>query len=293
VETVPGSQWSYSGGGYTVMQLLAEEITGQPFPAWMRSTVLEPLQMERSTFEQPLPARYAEEAATAHHGDGRPIDGKWHTYPEMAAAGLWTTPSDLARFVMEISASHAGKSNRILSRESTRAMLTPVLNNHGLGPRVENSGETLQFNHAGGNAGFRCFMVGYPGLEQGAVVMTNGDNGDMLMMEIIRGIARAYGWPNFHQSEKTIVPVDSGIYPRYEGEYRLVNFPENGVLIRNEDDRLVMESLPDGVCYEMHAETETRFFLEEQEETFDFAMDAEGRASALMVASQWRLEKVK
>jgi hypothetical protein len=73
----------------------------------------------------------------------------------------------------------------------------------------------------------------------------------------------------------------------------LVNFPENGVRIRSEDDRLVMESLPDSVCYEMYAETETRFFLEEQEETFDFTMDADGKVSALMVASQWRLEKVK
>lgn len=293
VETVPGSQWSYSGGGYTVMQLLVEDVTGLSFPAWMRSTVLEPLQMGHSTFEQPLPAQYAEEAAMAHHGDGRPIEGKWHTYPEMAAAGLWTTPSDLARFVMEISASHAGKSNRILTLESTHAMLTPILNNHGLGPRVENTGEALQFNHAGGNAGFRCFMVGYPHLKQGAVIMTNGDNGDVLMMEVMRGIARAYGWPNFHQSEKIIVPVDAGIYPRYEGEYRLVDSPQNGVLIRSEDGRLVMESLPDGVCYELHAETETHFFLEEQEETFDFTMDADGRVSALMVASLWKLEKVK
>jgi CubicO group peptidase (beta-lactamase class C family) len=293
VETAPGSQWSYSGGGYTVMQLLVEDMTGQPFPGWMRSTALEPLQMEHSSFEQPLPAQYAGEAATAHHGDGRPIDGKWHTYPEMAAAGLWTTPSDLARFIMELSASHAGKSNRVLSRESTRAMLTPVLNNHGLGPRVENAGEALQFNHAGGNAGFRCFMVGYPGLEQGAVVMTNGDNGGILMLEVVRSIARAYGWPDFHQSEKVIVPVDAAIRHRYEGEYRLVNSPADGVLVRIEDDRLVMESLPDGVCYEMHAETETRFFLEEQEETFDFVMDADGRVSALMVASQWKLEKVK
>src|SRR5512139_1842453 len=117
VETAPGSQYSYSGGGYTVMQLLVEDVTGLPFPAWMRSTVLDPLQMGHSTFEQPLPAHYAEEAATAHYGDGRPIDGKWHTYPEMAAAGLWTTPSDLARFIMELSASYTGKTNRVLSRE--------------------------------------------------------------------------------------------------------------------------------------------------------------------------------
>jgi CubicO group peptidase (beta-lactamase class C family) len=293
VEREPGSQWSYSGGGYTVMQLLLEDITGQPFPVFMQSAVLDRLQMEHSTFEQPLPAQYTDEAAAAHRGNGRPIDGKWHTYPEKAAAGLWTTPSDLARFIIELIHSSAGSSNRLLSREMTREMLTPVLNGHGLGPRVETLEDTLQFGHAGGNAGFRCFMVGYPSLEQGVVVMTNGDNGDVLMMEVMRSIARAYGWPHFHPTEKTILPVDPGLYRQYEGEYRLVNFPENGARIRKEDDRLLMESLPDGVNYELHAEAEKRFFLEEQEETFDFVEDEDGQVNTLLVASQWKLERVK
>ncbi|MGE5464289.1 MAG: serine hydrolase domain-containing protein [Syntrophothermus sp.] len=293
VETVPGSQWSYSGGGYIVMQQVLEDITGKPFPALMRSTVLDPLQMEHSTFEQPLPAHHAGEAATAHRGDGLPIDGKWHTYPEMAAAGLWTTPTDLARYVIEIIQSSAGRSNRLLSLEITSEMLTPVLNNHGLGPRVEKIRDSLQYSHGGGNAGFRCFMVGYPGLEQGAVVMTNGDNGDVLMMEIMRGIARAFGWPHFHPAEKTIVPVDPGLYHKYEGDYRLVGSPEYGSLIRREHERLIMESLPDGVCYELHPASETQFFSEEHEETFDFVEDENGRVNTLMIASQWKMERVK
>ena len=293
VEHVPGSQWQYSGGGYTVVQQLLEDVSGQPFPALMQSLVLDPLQMDHSTFEQPLPSQYEKQAGSAHRGNGLPIVGKWHTYPERAAAGLWTTPSDLARYVIEILQSNAGRSNGVLSLEMTREMLAPILDNFGMGLRVEMFGDSLQFNHAGGNAGFRCFMVGYTGLEQGAVVMTNGDNGDILMMEIIRGIARAYGWPNFHPAEKTIVAVDPGVYQKYEGEYRLANFPSYGSLIRREQDRLILESLPDGVCYELHPVSETQYFSEEHEETFDFVPDADGEVNTLMIASNWKMERVK
>ena len=293
VEHVPGSQLQYSGGGYTVMQQLLEDVTGQPFPEFMRSTVLDPLQMDHSTFEQPLPASHAGDAATAHRGDGQPLDGKWHTYPEMAAAGLWTTPSDLARYAIEIIKSSTGGSNRILSAEMTREMLTPVLDNHGLGPRIQTFDDSIQFSHAGGNEGFRCFLVGYTGAQQGAVVMTNGDNGDVLMMEIIRSIAHAYGWPDFRPIERSVIPVDPNLYDSYEGEYRFADFPEYGAVIRKENDRLMLESLPDGTCYALHAESETQFFSEEQEGTLAFVRDADEKANALMINFQWKMERVK
>ncbi len=293
VEHVPGSQLQYSGGGYTVTQQLLEDITGQPFPEFMRSTLLDPLQMDHSTFEQPLPSQYANEAAWAHTGNGRPIDGKWHTYPERAAAGLWTTPSDLARYAIEIIKSSTGGSNKILSVEMTQEMLTPVLENHGLGPRIQKQDDSIQFNHAGSNAGFRCFFVGYTGAQQGAVVMTNGDNGDILIMEIIRSIAHAYGWPDFRSTERSVIPVDPNLYHPYEGEYRLVDFPEYGAVIRKENERLIIESLPDGVCYELHAESETHYFSEEQDATFAFVRDADENVNMLMIDSQWKLERVK
>src|SRR5262249_43707111 len=113
VESMPGSRWNYSGGGYTVMQQLIIDVTGQPFPRFMREAVLRPLRMERSTFDQPLPAGRARLAATGYLADRSAVQGHWHVYPEMAAAGLWTTPSDLARFAISVQESLAGASNPV------------------------------------------------------------------------------------------------------------------------------------------------------------------------------------
>ncbi|HEY3458827.1 MAG TPA: serine hydrolase domain-containing protein [Bryobacteraceae bacterium] len=102
VDIVPGSIWRYSGGGYTIMQLAMTDVSGKAFPAIMRDTVLSKASMRSSTYENPLPARLSELAATGYRRDGTRVPGRYHTYPEMAAAGLWTTASDLARFGIEI-----------------------------------------------------------------------------------------------------------------------------------------------------------------------------------------------
>ena len=116
VNVVPGSLWRYSGGGFTVMQQMIIDATGKPFPEFMRETVLAPLGMTSSTYEQPLPADRQSHAATGHYPDGRPVAGKWHVYPEMAAAGLWTTAPDLARFAIGVQRALASTSNAVLSQ---------------------------------------------------------------------------------------------------------------------------------------------------------------------------------
>lgn len=292
VDSVPGSQLRYSGGGYTVIQQLLEDVTGRPFPELMQATVLDKLNMNNSTFEQPLPGRYAEHAAIAHRGTGQPIAGNWHTYPEMAAAGLWTTPSDLARFVIEILKSSRGQSNKLLSSEMTREMLTPPMGNAGLGLGVKQFGDSIQFGHSGGNEGFRCFLVGHTGAQQGAVVMTNGDNGDLLMMEVIRSIAHIFSWPDFQPTEKSVARINPNIYAQFEGEYRDVDFPDWGAVITREDERLLMQTLPDGVRYELHAESETQYFMIEKEQRIAFVMNDDDKVNTVMIDSQ-KMERVK
>ncbi|MBN1224255.1 MAG: beta-lactamase family protein [Candidatus Aminicenantes bacterium] len=225
VDMPPGSEWRYSGGGYTVMQLLVSDITGKPFDEYMKKTVLDPIGMKNSTFEQPLPAEKAVLAASAHRPTGKMIPGKWHIYPELAAAGLWTTPSDLCRYAVEVQKSLGGKSNKVLSQNMIRQMLTPGIGNWGLGPAISPPGQVKMFSHGGGNDGFRCQLVAFSELGMGAAVMTNSDNGSELAMEIIRGIAEVYDWPYFRPEEIVPITLDPGILDAYIGDFRMASAP--------------------------------------------------------------------
>lgn len=221
VVDVPGHAFSYSGGGYTVMQQLLVDVSHRPFPDFMRRTVLEPLGMRRSTYAQPLPARLAGNAATAHRSDGRALHGKWHVYPEMAAAGLWTTPSDLARFALAVEEAAAGHANRLFTPALVADMLTPRAGaSYGLGLGISGEGQAQRFGHGGANEGFRCELVAYTHRGQGAVVMTNSDNGAQLTGEILRGIAAEYGWPGYLPPEHDVVAVDPRLLDDFAAVYR-------------------------------------------------------------------------
>lgn len=191
VDQAPGSQWRYSGGGYCVIQQLLVDVTGEAFEEFMRKTVLSPLGMKDSTYRQPLPEKLRNRAATGLRITGIPVQGKWHTYPEMAAAGLWTTPGDLALFVVELL-----KPGRVLAKETARQMLTVAKGGYGLGISVQGKGESLLISHGGNNAGFSCFLLGFTRTGQGAVVMTNSDAGNPLIQEILQQLAKEYAWPS-------------------------------------------------------------------------------------------------
>jgi len=196
VDTEPGTVWRYSGGGYVVAQQMLQDVTGEPFPKLMNDTVLAPIGMAKSTYEQPLPKNRMAEVAMPYRGDGQPVPGGPHVYPEMAPAGLWTTPSDLARYAIEVQQSLSTASNRVLPAAMIRQMLTPGLNHQGLGPQVGGSVQHPYFTHGGANEGYRCNLIAY-NEGDGVVIMTNGDNGGQLASEIQRGVAREYGWPDF------------------------------------------------------------------------------------------------
>jgi CubicO group peptidase (beta-lactamase class C family) len=198
VDTPPGTLWRYSGGGYEVMQQMVLDATKEPFPQFMRETVLEPLDMTNSTYEQPPAEEMAARTAEGKFSDGHWVRGHWHVYPEMAAAGLWTTPSDLARFVIGVGQSYAGKSNPVLSKKMTREMLRvqyPALSNtDGLGLFITGSGGTFRFWHDGRNAGFDTFMTGLPNLRKGAVIMVNVNDDSGAVKEVMDAVAAEYQW---------------------------------------------------------------------------------------------------
>src|SRR5580704_15234844 len=219
VDTEPGTIWRYSGGGYVIAQQLLQDVTGEPFPKLMHDTVLEPIGMTRSTYEQPLPKSRLAEVATPYRPDGQPVPGGPHVYPEMAPAGLWTTPSDLARYAIEVQRSLSGLSNHVLSAAMVRQMLTPGLNHQGLGPGVGGSEKHPYFTHGGSNEGYKCNLVAYNDGD-GVVIMTNGDNGGQLASEIQRSVAREYGWPDFQPVEHTVTQVDPKVLAAYAGVYQ-------------------------------------------------------------------------
>jgi hypothetical protein len=195
VNVVPGSLARYSGGGYTVMQLLVTDVTGKPFHEYMRETVLAPLGMTSSTYQQPLPTDHAALTASGHYADRSTVSGKWHVYPEMAAAGLWTTATDLARFAIEIQQSLAGKSNKVLSQSMTREQLTDVKHSdYGLGLALSETGART-FGHNGRDEGFDALMRAFAETGQGLVVMINANDNSGMMGRIAAVVGRKYNWP--------------------------------------------------------------------------------------------------
>jgi CubicO group peptidase (beta-lactamase class C family) len=222
IQTVPGSAYAYSGGGYTIAQLALERCAQAPFARLMQDEVLGPLGMRRSTFAQPLPAAETNRAR-GRYADGSAVEGGARVYPELAAAGLWTTAGDLARFAIGIR--DAWKTGTaFLTRDEARDLLTPGLEHYAQGVFVVGDGEHKRFQHSGGNAGFKSTYAMYLDRGDGVVVLTDGDNGSYLGGEIVKAVAAAYGWPDFQPRPATRGALDGVAAQRYLGDWRLDRF---------------------------------------------------------------------
>jgi CubicO group peptidase (beta-lactamase class C family) len=221
VDVVPGSICRYSGGGTTVEQLLLTDTTGEEFPALAKELLFDPVGMADTTFEQTLPPALSSRASGAHDSTGEMIWGGHLIHPELAAAGLWSTPSDLLRWAMEIAAARAGKSTRILSREMATQMLTVQKRPLGLGPFLGGSGRGFNFAHRGWNPGFHSKVVYFPETGQGAAVMINGDGGRGMVDEILGAVGTEYSWPGSPPEPIEVLAVDDrtaeGVVGTYQG----------------------------------------------------------------------------
>ena len=195
MEREPLTFYEYSGGGVTVMELALSDVRRRPFVDVMQEEVLAPIGMTRSSYAQPISPEHNQNAARAHDNNGESRGPKWHVYPEHAAAGLWTTPTDLARLIIEVQRSASGESNRVLSQSMIQEMLSPI----GVGPfavgfTVSKIGEGWYFSHGGSNWGFRALMLAHKVKGYGLVIMTNADQGSIVINEISRRIQYTYNW---------------------------------------------------------------------------------------------------
>jgi|SRR5271165_1251854 len=234
VDIVPGTKFRYSGGGVTIEQLLMMDVSGKAFPVLLRETVLDKIAMGDSSYEQPPPPFRAASTAGGAYGNGKPVHGKWHIYPEMAAAGLWTTPTDLAHFAIEIALSKNGKSNHILSQQITNEMLTPVLDEAGLGFFMDKQNPG-QFGHDGADEGFQALLTMNAETGKGVVIMADSDNGISVGELLLRGVAKEYGWNHKFgdniRPELTLLALVNGspaALQRYD-ELKKANSPDHKV----------------------------------------------------------------
>lgn len=284
VVTRPGAQWKYSGGGISIAQLAMTSVSRKDFAPLMADIVLNPLGMKHSTFAQPLPASLRGAAASGHDRSGKPLRGKWHTYPEQAAAGMWTTPSDLARFAIELQQASAGKSDKVISQAMATQMLTRLKGSYGLGIEVDEVEGEPSFSHGGSNEGYRASLFALTKSGQGAVVMTNGDQGRDLAGDIMRSIAAEYKWKEWRVVEKPVAVVGAATLAHYVGRYQLGPMQ---ISVTQEGERLFISAPPLGPDpLELFPSSETAFFNLRDEMEFAFESNQTGKFDLIIKSDE-------
>lgn len=257
VDLAPRTEERYSGGGYTVMQLAVEDATGQPFHQVMAQRVLRPLGMDHSTYEQPLPAALADLAATGYRAAGIAVPGRAHTYPELAAAGLWTTPTDLAVWAIALQTARSRGGHPVLDTDTVRAMTTPdTVGDMGLGPGLPEN--ATFFAHGGANDGFQCYLTAQRDGDEGIAVMTNSNRGVVVALEVVRTVAAERGWAGYEPTIKTTVLLDADQRGRLVGFYRADEGFE--IEIRDENGRMVAIQKWNGTRLDLAAESPSELF---------------------------------
>jgi CubicO group peptidase (beta-lactamase class C family) len=275
--TEPGKSFIYSGGGTTISQLIVTDVTHQPYDVYMQKNVLDPLGMTESSYTQPPPEIKKPLLATGYKADGKEVIGKYHIYPEQAAAGLWTNPSDLCRYIIETQLSYQGKSSKVLTPEISRLRLTPILEDAALGTFVNSrvTGSLKYFNHNGGNEGFSCTAIGCRDNGEGVVIMTNSDNSSILE-EIANSVATVYKWKDYYLPEiKKVVDIDESIAARYPGKYEL-----NGtkITIKMSESGLVLNATGD-LFWNVYFTSDSDFFIREFRGSLRFQTDKENKVT--------------
>lgn len=284
VDQTPGSAQRYSGGGFTVIQLLMTQAGAEPFPELMQSRVLRPAGMTASGYDQPLSDGRAALAATGYDDGGRAVVGRFHIYPELAAAGLWTTPTDLARWAIAIGDAFVGRPDAILGQETAQAMLTADAWGWGLGVAVTGAGRDLEFSHGGANEGYRCMLIALPGRRQGLVVMTNGDNGMAITSAVVAAIAAEYGWAGHDARLITPVPLSRDALSAFTGRYDAGD--EVVTVAVSPDGTSLIATVPGDPSFELIPQGDDGFLDADGRAWLNFERDADGQVIAMLVSGQ-------
>ncbi len=288
----PGLKYQYSGGGTTISQLIVQDITKKPYDEFMWKNVLKPMGMKNSFYTQPPAGDKQKLLASGYYNDGKAVKGKYHIYPEQAAAGLWTNPTDLANYVIETQLALHGKSSKVLSQDMTKLRLTPYIDKSAaLGVFIVKRGEQTYFQHTGADEGFVSQYYGSMEGGDGVVVMVNSDNG-AITEEIINSVATVYGWKGFYNplQRPKIITVPQNILETYVGEYKRKANDEFYLKISLVNGRFFY-SEPGWDGFELYAGTENDFFSREYPVGISFIKDTAGKIIELEYHRGSRNEK--
>lgn len=217
VNKKPGEGFRYSGGGYTIAQLMMSDVTGKPFAQLMDDLLIKSIGMSQSSYAQPLPVDWLKQAAAGVLPNGNAVKGKRHTYPEQAAAGLWSTAEDLALFTIEMQKALKGES-KLMSKKMAQTMTTPVDSGYALGWGISAQGDAGYFSHGGWDEGFSSQLTSSLNNGVGVVVMINS-NHPKFINEVVNAVAHAYSWNGYQTHD--VLPVPEGWVSKYKGRYRL------------------------------------------------------------------------
>lgn len=289
VTSLPGLRFRYAGGGFCIVQQALMDVMQQPFPDLMRELIFTPLGMQHSTYEQPLPPEQWQSAATAHRASGKPVAGQWHIYPEMAAAGLWTTPSDMALLALDLQLTKAGRPGQLLSPQMINALLTPQSSagqrgNIGLGMFLQGTGSaSARFGHAGDNTGFHCQWVSLVERGQGFVIMTNSDAGWRMIEQMERIIPRVYEWPTIRPVKKPRRIQRTSNEDEFVGEYALR--PDFLLSVQKQGRRLHL-CVPQQAPLPLKRVDELVYQLEDLEDTVTFVRNVRGEIDMLILRQE-------
>ncbi len=221
VVNTPGESWQYSGGGYTIIQQVISDVSGMELSDYMEKNILPEIGMTESTFKYALNDSMKSIVSAAYDKKGKIYKEQWRNYPETAAAGLWTTPSDLAQYCFYIQRINTGTIDGIFSKEMIDQVLSPGKNNWGLGVSLQGEGDSLRFGHGGKNAGFTNDLMAFAFKEDAVIIMTNGDNGNVLISDITRAVSTYYEWNLNNYIYAKPIELSKKELKKYTGHYEL------------------------------------------------------------------------
>ncbi len=279
VNLAPETQMRYSGGGYTVMQKMVSDAMGTDFPTALQKLVIDPIGMKQSTYEQPLPADKLKFAAAGYLPNKKAVPGKRHVYPEMAAAGLWTTAEDLAKFAIDVQMGIKSNKSQVLSNSMANKMLTPwVSKNVGLGFFIDTKKHGAYFGHGGWDEGFSADLIAHKNKGYGVAIMTNS-NHPAFIEELKNAVASTYQWQEYIQPDFSSLDIFDSELQRISGRY-FFN-PDMLFTISKQDDKVMMSYL-DGNEMQIHRIAENLYVRREQNRKFSFVKNPKSQQVELV-----------